>query len=84
MDDKVGYPITIPYPLRVPHGEGVLSLSHNGRMISFRIHKNDHAILKAEADFLGMTVGAMMRWFVVHGLQELHMRRTGKLRQVRP
>jgi hypothetical protein len=78
--------VYIPPPLKCANGEGMtsLSLQANGVFVSFRIHKSDRQLMKEEAAAIGLTPSALMRWASVHLAQELHLRRTGKLKQVRP
>lgn len=77
-----GY-IMIPIPERVPIDGGIMSLYSHGSNIVFRMHDNDIELVQLEADALGISRSALIRWATLNVVKQLHRRRTGVHKQVR-
>lgn len=81
---STGNALLLPYPIEMPRQNGILSLYSNGMPLYTRLHHDDIALLRTEAEWVGLKPSALMRWFTVYGARELAYVRTGVSPEVRP
>lgn len=76
--------ITIPIPQEVKRVRGPLANSKALVPVRFRINDFDRALIKAEADELGVKEVPFYRWCALYVARELRKRRTGEVVSVDP
>jgi hypothetical protein len=76
--------ILVPVPEKAPRGRGLQGYHHKSGAKSVRFHFDDLALIEEEAEALNMLPSALIRWFTLHCVKQLHLVRTGTDKDISP